>query len=519
MNFSALWRKLSGKASSEELSNPKSCQKKELAFNKDLLHVDLFCHLSYMAALATANLTRSQLFEYSSSMPFMSSRYFIQVHTMVQQLNYDYSEACRLVGENTKEAEARDVLLRMANSLASGGSEAEFLAREAEVAGENYGDGYERNVEAMKKWTDAYVSLILSAALVVVVSVVSMLIFPLPTMFITLLTFLMLIVTLAGVWMLYRSGPKEVKTHNLRYSSLEQRLAGKLAKFLIPAAGLAIISVVILNAPLGWAMIGASVLLLPIGILIMRDDGRIDRQDMEISAFLRTTGGIAKAIGTTLTEAITRLDFNALHALRKTAIGLNAALRLGINPDWCWQKFVGETGSDHINRSVRIFWDGCNLGGDPGQVGRQSSNFALKIALLRGKRRMVSSGFSYLAIVMHAAIVALLVGIYEIMGTFAKAMQNVKGFDADSSSAALLALPSFQFFTDGTQLQMVGMMVTAMLVVLTIANASAIKVVAGGHNFKYLFYVSVMGIISGGTLIGLPPLVSSVFSGLGAPAG
>jgi flagellar protein FlaJ len=518
MNFSALWLRLRGKGSSNNPGNPNSCQKKELSFNKDLLHVDLFCHLSYMAALATANLTRSQLFEYASNMPFMSARYFIQVHTMVQQLNYDYSEACRLVGENTKEAEARDVLLRMANSLSSGGSEADFLAREAEVAGEKYGDDYERGVGAMRGWTDAYVSLILSAALIVVVSVVSMLIFPMPTMFITLLTFLMLIVTLAGVWMLYRAGPKEVKTHNLRYTSIEQRLASKLAKFLVPAAAISILVVVITNAPLGWGMITASALMLPIGVLTMRDDSRIDRQDSEISAFLRTTGGIAKAIGTTLTEAISRLDFNALHALRKVATGLNAALRLGINPDWCWQKFVGETGSEHINRSVRIFWDGCNLGGDPGMVGRQSSNFALKISLLRGKRRMVSGSFTYLTMAMHGAIVALLVGIYEIMGTFSKAMESV-GFDPESSAASLLAMPSFTFFNNPAQLQMVSMMVTAMMVVLTIANASAIKVVAGGHNFKYIFYLSVMGIISGAVLVGLPPLISGVFSGLGAPEG
>jgi flagellar protein FlaJ len=308
-----------------------------------------------------------------------------------------------------------------------------------------------------------------------------------------------------------------VKTHNLRYTSFEQRWATKLAKFLLPAAGITILAFVVLKAPMGLALIISSALMLPVGILIMRDDSRIDKQDSEISNFLRTTGSIAKAIGSTLTEAITRLDFNALHALRRIAVGLNAGLRLGINPDWCWQKFVGETGSEHINRSVRIFWDGCALGGDPGIVGRHSSNFALKIALLRGKRNMVSSGFSYLAIAMHGAIVALLVGIYEIMGSFSKAMQGVSGLEPGSDASALLAMPTFQFFTDGSQLQMVGMMSTAMIIVLTIANASAIKVVAGGHSFKYVYYVSIMGIISGTVMILLPPLIASLFAGLGAP--
>ena len=33
-----------------------------------------------------------------------------------------------------------------------------------------------------------------------------------------------------------------------------------------------------------------------------------------------------------------------------------------IDPAICWERFVGDTGSEQVNRSVRIFWDAVALG-------------------------------------------------------------------------------------------------------------------------------------------------------------
>ena len=51
---------------------------------------------------------------------------------------------------------------------------------------------------------------------------------------------------------------------------------------------------------------------------------------------------------------------------------------------------MGETGSELVNRSVRIFWDGVTLGGEPQKVGNEASAFAMKISLLRAQRNQVS---------------------------------------------------------------------------------------------------------------------------------
>jgi archaellum biogenesis protein FlaJ (TadC family) len=60
------------------------------------------------------------MFEYASRLNFTSSVYLRKVHFLAKRLNYDYSEACRMVGESTREAEPKAILLRMSGAMASG---------------------------------------------------------------------------------------------------------------------------------------------------------------------------------------------------------------------------------------------------------------------------------------------------------------------------------------------------------------------------------------------------------------
>lgn len=501
MNFSKFWPKRNAKGSSS---------KKE-SFNKDLLGVDLFCELTHLSAIASSGLTRSQIFEQAARLPYQSSRYFREVHRLAVRLNYDYAEACRMVGEKTKELEPRGLLLRMSGALVSGEPEADFLAREAYVMGETYGNEYERAIERVKTWTDAYVALILSAALVVVISAVSMIIFPVPTSFVLVLAGAMLLVTVFGAWVMYRASPKEIKTHSLPMTSAEQRLARILFKVSVPVALVACVALALMKVELGWIMLVAAAILLPTGILAVIDDMKIDRRDTDIASFLRSLGGISRAIGSTLTDALSRMDLHSLHSLEGPARRLYRRLRLGLNPDLCWERFISETGSEHVNRSVRIFWNGIYLGGDAEVVGNQSSMFALKVSLLRARRRMISSSFSLLCIAMHAAIVGLLICIYQVMLFFSTSFQKAaEGLSSDAASS-LTTLPSFGFFLGSGQLVLLRTMTILMVVVLTGTSAVAIKVVGGGHNYKYLFYLSILLAISGACFVFGPHLVMSLF--------
>jgi archaeal flagellar protein FlaJ len=519
MKFSGFLPRLNESDFSKAQTAVEADKQTEVAFDPDLLNVDMFCQLAYLSAISTANLPRHKLFEYAGSMPYTSARYFKKVHNMAQQLNYDYTEACLLVGLSTKEPGPKGVLLRLSGSLASGENEGKFLLREAEVTGKTYGDEYERKVEAMKKWTEAYTALMLSASLIIVVSLVSQLIFPVPQSFVMGMLALVFMATLFGVWVLFRAAPKEIKTHSMASTSVWHARASAMARFLLPSAAVVPLVLLAAGAPLGVTLIIVSAIIFPVGAAIVWDDRLIDRHDDDIAGFLRSLGGVATAIGSTVTEALGRLDFNSVRSLKKPVDRLNSALHFGVNPNLCWDRFVGDTGSECIKRAVKIFWDSVSLGGDPQTAGNQGSMFAVEVSSLRAKRKAVSSGFSYLCLLMHVTVCALMIGIYEVLRNFSMAAQSMGNISADGAEA-LAQLPTFQLMLNSGSLdKTLGTVVTAIVLLFVVANPIAVKVVDGGHNFKYLFYLSIIMASSGAVMVIAPGLVSGVFGSLtmGAP--
>jgi flagellar protein FlaJ len=473
--------------------------------DKEYLDLDLFSQMTYMAAISSSGLARNRIFESAAHLPYSSSCYFKEVNFLVHKLNYDYPEACRIVGEKTQEPEPRAILLRLAGTLSSGEPEHVFLAREAFVQGETYGNSYERNLQSLKTWTDAYVSLTLSASLIIIVAVIAMMIYPVQTTFVILLAGLSILATVAGAWIIHRAAPKEIKTHSLPERSRGQTVAQGLLKLLLPA-GIIICSILaLLKIDVGWILLAASAFVLPPGLIIMWDDRKIEKHDNDIAGFIRSLGGVAKAVGTTISDAIGKLDIRSTVSLQGPIRRLNARLHTAINNDLCWQKFVGETGSELVNRSVKTFRDAVEMGADPGTAADQTSLYAMKMALLRARRKLVSSGFTWLTMVMHAVTCGLMLFICGILLVFSGAIKGMGSLEAGDYGRVL---PSFGFFGDSTQMELFHTLVVIVILVFTGANAFAIRAAGGGHQYKFLFYFGILAAISGATFLLAPHLVA-----------
>ncbi|MFN8565423.1 MAG: type II secretion system F family protein, partial [Anaerolineae bacterium] len=119
----------------------------------------MFYQLTYMSAMASAGISRSKTFEIAARAKSSASPYFEAVNTLVDEFRYDYPDACRMVGVKGKSENIRSFLLRMSDALRSGEPLSDFLAREAEVQGDDYRNEYERSLENLKQWTNAYSSI------------------------------------------------------------------------------------------------------------------------------------------------------------------------------------------------------------------------------------------------------------------------------------------------------------------------------------------------------------------------
>ena len=478
-------------------------------FSREALEFDLLSQLTHMSAVSTSGIQRALLFEGTAGLSYSTSKFFRQVHLVAQRLNYDYSRACEVVADTVKDEAVRNLLLHFATSLSSGEPEEHFLEREASLQRETYGKSYERKIETLQKWSDAYIALMVSATLIVVISLVSMMIYPFSPVSIIGLAGLMVCVTFVGGWLIFTVSPVEVKTHSLKHKSPEADKASSLARFLVPGATIAGLGVGFMFG-LGPALIAAAIVIAPVGIMAMRDDWRIDARDRDISSFIRAMGAVMGSAGITVTDGLTRLNRRALGSLEPNVRRLYLRLKNGISPDLSWLRLASESGSELVTRCVRVFWDGVRMGGDTEKVATLASEFALKIHLLRQDRKLVATTFSLVVVPLHIVLLGIMLFVTEVVQVFGEQLAEAQQAglqdgvvqEAGVSQALLFQAPALSF---------VPVFVGTVALMLTAANSFAPYAAVGGNKLKLFMYAAVMMMLSGLAMLTVPYLVRMVF--------
>ncbi len=505
--------RLRGKASSDSGAPVRKVREDDFGpkslFSREPVDFDLITQLTHMSAVATSGIARDKLFEGTADLDYSTSKYFRRVHRVAQRLNYDYSQACEIVGDQARDDSVQNLLLHFSTALSAGEPEADFLKRETDVQLELFGKKYERDIESLQKWTDAYIALMVSTTLIVVISLVSMMIYPVGTIAIAGLAVIVMMVTAAGSWIIFTVAPHEVKTHRLARRSAEQAQIDKLAVVLISVTGpVFVLGWLFFN--LGIAMIVSALLLTPIAWLVWQDDKKIDQRDRDMPAFLRGLGSVMGAVGTTVAEGLSRLNRRSLGAMETHVRKLYVRLTNDLPPELTWARLAGESGSELVTRTVRIFSDGIKVGGDPAAVGDLASSFGQKVSLLRASRSMVSNSFAFVVVPMHAALLGIILFVTEVVVIFGNKIADVQSENLDSdliaeagvSNAIVFAAPDAAF---------IRLLVVISIIMLTLANSFAPYAASGGHRYKIFNYAVIMMMISGIFYIVIPEIVQGLF--------
>lgn len=520
MSFIQFWRRPKAKGSSN--GAPPASREPGLAitkqgwlFDPDASAYDLLTVLTHLSCISTAKISREQLFDAAAKLGYGPSPYFAQVANLAQSLGYDFSKACQVVAQSAEDEVMRNFLLRLGNSLASGEEEAAFLERETHVAMEDYTNAYERDLETLRKWTDAFVALMVSANLVVLVALISNMIYNLGAAFILMAEGVAIVTAALGAWLIYRIAPFDPIVHKLRHKAPEQRIIAVLARFLFPSALLLALLIYLFAQSLGLAFIVAALLILPVGVVTHMLERKIDSRDRDIADFLRSLGSVTAARSATVIDSLKHIDQRAIGSLEPELNRLLTRVSAGINTTRAWARFMAETGSELVHRVVRAFWDGNDLGGDSDRVGRFCGDMALRVYLLRAKRKLVSSTFNYVVIPMHIALIGTLVFISEVVSAFntklVEAQAIVNAENTTSLNPEDIGIPgalAFQNFDTG----FIKAMVLAVAIALTVVNAFAPRAAAGGHNFKLAFFGAFTMFATGVVLLAVPPMAASMFS-------
>ena len=150
---------------------------------------DLLSNLTYMWVLSTGSLSRSRIVEQCGRQSLKTAVFFEHIHVATERMKMGYSQAFQIVSEKARASSVKSLLLRFAAAMSSGESEGEFIAQEATTEAERFGNEYERSVENLRKWTDAYAAVLISVTLIMVVSLVSTLMGSLDANFIIIMAF------------------------------------------------------------------------------------------------------------------------------------------------------------------------------------------------------------------------------------------------------------------------------------------------------------------------------------------
>jgi flagellar protein FlaJ len=409
----------------------------------------------------------------------------------------------------------RQFLLRFGNSMASGESEAVFLERETHVQMEDYTNEYETDLESLRKWTDAFVALMVSANLVVMVALISNMIYAMGSLFILTVELVAIATAALGAWLIFRIAPFDPVVHKLRDRSPEQKLMSLLARILFPAAVLMGLVAYFVFQSIGLALIVAGILIMPVGIVTHLLERKVDARDRDIADFLRSLGGVSAARGSTVIESLGHIDRRAIGSLEPELKRLLARVAVGIETSRAWLRFMAETGSELVYRVVRSFWDAVNLGGDPEKAGGFSADMALRVSLLRAKRKLVSSTFNYVVIPMHIALAGTLVFMTEVVSAFNTKLvqaQAVVGTEQPTTlSPEQIGIPNALTFQE-FDTAFITFMVMAVVLALTVVNAFAPRAAAGGHSFKMALFGSLTLCATGLILLIVPPMAARMFS-------
>jgi flagellar protein FlaJ len=496
---------------------------RDYILEKKKMEQDLLLMYTYMAAITTASVTRPEIFQYTSErFEYIPSRYIAKVQRLVAGWGHSYASGLRAIADRCRNETLQSMLHRYANAIDSGVPDDDFIGTELSSIRSIYRNTFEQGIELLKKWGDAYIAMLLSTALVAIILMISVAIYAPEGIDATLNTsyFIILVISVFGLTIMYRAVPDDPRTHGLaEICSKEQEIIRRLERLVVPITAAIALVLILLGVNAGIIFLLVGLLLMPLGIIGYIDDVNVINRDNDFATFIRSLGSVMEGKGITTADALQEVDRKSLPYLEPFIDSVALKLNLGLDEAGSWRKFIGETGSYLIYKYMNIFRDAVTLGGSPDQIGKIVGSSMLEQVLLRRKRDMMVKGFVVLLVPMHAAMIGIFVFLFEILLTMSHAVAEVMNH-FDEASAALTggsstlggsAIGSLSILVNFPEDTMRAYVV-AILLMLTVANMLAGKIVMGGDRYLYYFFASLLCVATGIVYIVAPIVVSTFFT-------
>ena len=470
------------------------------------LDVNLLYSLLHMYAVSTGSQPPGEIVKSASRGPYEPySRTYRRIAELSKRWGYTVPEAVSLASRGERNKAFKEFLERFAVISAVGEELTSFLKVEYETVRFNFQNLYNRSLDSLNVLYGAYASTMVSVIFAVTTLMLLFFFFggsSLRIIIVSYIAALMSIVAL-GVLVILKA-PKDI--FEAQRSRNPTAMLADLLAVAAFAAGTAI-SYLMLSAGVSYVTVGLSfvvygLLFAPSGYIINNMENLIDEYDRFFPVMIRSLGIYLSQVPD-LKQAIKEMSKIELGRLRRLLQDLQSSLALGVDKAVAMARFAVNTGSENIYRSLQIFADAMDHGGDLSEVGVALSDNMNLLLTLRERKLQVTGNFLSTLVLMHASVVAIMVFMSEMMMYFSQLMIPLR---AGISSA----FPHI-FMIGNVNVPLLEVSTVIFSAAITLVNSYILAVTKVGSVRSFYLFLAMLSAITGGAMIGVTALTSYLF--------
>lgn len=470
------------------------------------LDVDFLYSLLHMYVVSTGSQPPGEIVRSASKGPYGHySKTYRRAAELSKRWGYTVPEALSLSSRGERNKAFKEFMERFAVISAVGEEVTSFLKVEYETIKFNYQNFYNRSLDSLNVLYGAYASTMVSVIFAVTTMMLLFFFFGGTSLRIVILSYVAALVAISvlGVLVILKA-PKDL------FEAKRSRNPTALLADILAAAGFVlgvIISYMILSRGINYVTVGISfivfgLLFVPAGYVINNMENLIDDYDKFFPVMIRSLGIYLSQVPD-LRQAVKELSKIELGRLRKLLENLQASLAMGVDKGIAMAKFSVRTGSENIYRSLQVFADVMDHGGDLSEAGVALSDHMNLLLTLRERKLQVTGNFLSTLILMHASVVAIMVFMAEMMYYFSQLLIPLRA----SISASFANI--FVFGNINVPLLESSTLIFA--AVITLINAYILAVTKVGSPRSFYLFLAILSIMTGGAIVGVAALMSYLF--------
>jgi flagellar protein FlaJ len=467
---------------------------------------ELYFVITYLYGVATSFCSLENMFNYVAQSEFKQcAKIFNRIAVLAKKWHLGFINSLEATAKTVRSKLLRDFLERFSQMLKTGDMYDRFLMTEHEAYVVGYEAEYDRSLKSMENLSNAYSAIITSVTFITITMTLTQALFSSgvnPNSALTQLIAAIISTLFLSVFVLQVVAPVDRFVYfnkNLNIPKEFMRL-----KRIFPIALISSIAImclcVLLRLNIGWFLVTSSIPMVFIGIVAKRADDAILRRENAFPTFIRTLGTTAGITGYSTGRTLKLLIVRDFGILSSQVKNLHSKLAIGASANLCWSNLASECGSEMIRIFSGIYNATTFLGGDPSEIGKMISRNMIRMHVMRAKRIQIANGVKSMIYPLHAIECALLAFMTSLLGFLVK-MTNLSSMYID-------------IFKSSLDPSTIAPLFTMVMILLAVANALAIQIVDIGNKYRFLYYLSVLMMITGGILIAVSLAVETLFAEL-----